>query len=230
MDLIGFLLRTGQCCVKNPIQRLYGGSANVKSVPNNSLAYIPMIPCSGTILKEENNPVVWLIEDGKCRHVASQDVLLRYGGWGAVRIVPDHATTGFYPGDDDIDVNPHSWAEYQIPDYIGKNPDKDKIRFTIEPNAVDANEVEFVLKLGSGITWRKELILTADDGQWTLFVENARMQDSNRLYRVQLPNGRLRFRKMVLGGGMWDVHTLRNLDQLPAGARVTFEWEKDRPE
>jgi endonuclease/exonuclease/phosphatase family metal-dependent hydrolase len=210
------------------LQRLYGGSSNVKFVPDNSLANIPTIPCNGTILREESSPVVWLIEDGKRRHITTPEVLVRHGGWDVVRIVPDQATTGFPTGDPDTWIAPRSWAEYPS-ESIGNNPDKDVIKFTVEPNApgVDANAAEFILKLGTGITWRKELVLIADDGQWTLFVENARTQDSNGLYRYQLPNGRLRFRKMKSPGGMWDVHTLSNLDQLPAGAKVTFVWEKD---
>jgi hypothetical protein len=84
-----------------------------------------------------------------------------------------------------------------------------------------------VLKLGSAITWRKELVLIADDGQWTLFVENERAEDSNGLYRYQLPNGRLLFRKAKFLGIVTDVHALSNLDQLPSGARVTFVWERD---
>ena len=212
------------------LQRLYGSSTKVTGVPDNSLANVPAVPCNGTILREENNDAVWLIEDGRRRNIATPDVLVRYGGWDVVRIVPDHATTGFSDGDADVEVAPRSWAEYLYQsESIGKNPDNDRITYTIEPNAVgvEVNAVEFVLKLGPGITWRKELVLIARDGQWTLFVENTRTQDSNGLYRYQLPNGSLRLRKQKFGGEIWNVHTLSNLEQLPAGGRVTFVWEKD---
>jgi len=61
-------------------------------------------------------------------------------------------------------------------------------------------------------------------GNWTIDV---RREDENGLYRYQLPNGKLRFRKAKALGVMTDMHALGKLDQLPHGARVTFVWEKD---
>lgn len=107
--------------------------------------------------------------------------------------------------------------------------DGDHIAYWIEPGAVDANEVEFVLELRARLTWRKELVLVADDGEWTIGVQDQNKRDQNGLYRYQLPNGRLRFRKEkgVLAGGMRQVLELAQLDTLPQGARVTFRWVRD---
>jgi hypothetical protein len=87
--------------------------------------------------------------------------------------------------------------------------------------------VEIVLNLGDGITWRKELVLQADDGQWTVAVQDHTRSDDNGLYRYQLPGGHLLFRKAKFLGGMSDIHGLGHLDQLPAGAQVAFTWTKD---
>jgi endonuclease/exonuclease/phosphatase family metal-dependent hydrolase len=86
--------------VPNPetLIRLYGGWPNVKVVPATSLDKVPTIPCNGTILREENSAYVWLIEDGKRRHITTPGVLVRYGGWDVVRIVPNNATTNFALG------------------------------------------------------------------------------------------------------------------------------------
>ncbi|MEV5936532.1 hypothetical protein AB0L56_28350 [Streptomyces sp. NPDC052079] len=45
----------------------------------------------GTLLKEEHAPAVWRMENRTRRWVVSPMVLARYGGWAAVRTVPDNA-------------------------------------------------------------------------------------------------------------------------------------------
>lgn len=141
------------------------------------------------------------------------------------------ATTHVAPIDRFCDPIFHNWPEPRVGTI--RTSDNDLIEYKIEPNSVAADTVEFVLKLGTNrtscndLTWRKELILIAGDGRWTLHVEDARRQDVNGLYRYQLPNGRLLFRKKKFPWGVWDIHTLHDLDQLPSGARVTFTWVKD---
>ncbi|MFD7998541.1 hypothetical protein [Streptomyces mirabilis] len=81
--------------VPNPdtLFRLYGGWASVRQVPDGALADagIGDTPVDGTLLKEENAPAVWRMENRTRRWVVSPTVLARHGGWAAVRTVPDNA-------------------------------------------------------------------------------------------------------------------------------------------
>ncbi|MFE5870373.1 hypothetical protein ACFQ6V_17260 [Streptomyces roseifaciens] len=81
--------------VPNPdtLIRLYDGWAAVRVVPDGTLADagISDTPVDGTVLKEEHAPAVWRMENRKRRWVTSPTVLARYGGWAAVRTVPDNA-------------------------------------------------------------------------------------------------------------------------------------------
>jgi hypothetical protein len=70
---------------------LYGGWANVKVVPDGSLASVPTIPRDGTVLRERSAAHVYVIEAGTKRHITTPTVLQRYGGWSVVRVVPDGA-------------------------------------------------------------------------------------------------------------------------------------------
>ncbi|MGZ8222095.1 MAG: hypothetical protein ACXWT0_10645 [Methylobacter sp.] len=81
------------------LQRLYGGWAAVTIVDDNSLANVPTLPRDGTILREEHDAYVWRIEGGKRRHITTPTVLNQFGGWNAVRVVPDNATSPFPVGD-----------------------------------------------------------------------------------------------------------------------------------
>lgn len=73
--------------------RLYG--TEMIFVAPSALEKVPTMPRNGTLLREENRPHVWLIENGTRRHVTRGDLLDAYGGWPAVRIVPDDAVTSF---------------------------------------------------------------------------------------------------------------------------------------
>lgn len=75
------------------LQRLYG--TNIISVTPSALQTTPTMPRNGTLLREENRPHVWLIENGARRHVTRGELLDVYGGWPVVRIVPDDAVTAF---------------------------------------------------------------------------------------------------------------------------------------
>jgi hypothetical protein len=82
------------------LQRLYGGWAAVRVVPDGTLAAdgIGDVPADGTIVREEHAPEVWRIESGTRRWIVSPTVLARYGGWAAVRLVPDSALAKFPTG------------------------------------------------------------------------------------------------------------------------------------
>jgi hypothetical protein len=104
----------------------------------------------------------------------------------------------------------------------------DRIDYTITPNAVGSDAVEFVLEAGPGITWRK--VLTIDDGHggsWDIITQDQQTSDRNGLYLYQLPDGTLAFWKLRPLGVMAHVTTLGDLDQLPPGTRVTFRWITD---
>jgi hypothetical protein len=106
--------------------------------------------------------------------------------------------------------------------------DGDLIDYTVEPDAVGQDAVEFVLASGLGITWRKELQLVDGQGStWTVATQDQTTEDRNGLYMDQLPGGHLAFRKAKWVGTMWEVYRLEQLDQLKPGTRVTFRWIRD---
>jgi hypothetical protein len=61
----------------------------VQVVPDGTLNPIDGMPKDGTILREEHNAYVWLIEASTKRHITTPSVLTRLGGWHMVRVVPD---------------------------------------------------------------------------------------------------------------------------------------------
>ncbi len=104
----------------------------------------------------------------------------------------------------------------------------DRIDYTITPDAVAPDAVEFVLQAGPGITWRK--VLTLKDGRggsWDVVTQDQRTSDRNGLYTYQLPDGTLEFWQAGVLGVMRHVTTLGDLDQLRPGTRVTFRWIAD---
>lgn len=122
-----------------------------------------------------------------------------------------------------------SWS--QIPNgFLRTSEAADVISYKIDAGAVDDDAVEFVLAFGPNLTWRKEIVLDADDGKWTIPIEDDTKSNQNGLYRYQLPNGQLRFRKkkgIFEGLVMKEVLCLSDLNELPTGARVTFTWVQD---
>jgi len=65
---------------------------------------------------------------------------------------------------------------------------------------------------------------------WTIAVENDTKNNHNGLYRYQLPNGQLLFRKkkgLLQALEMKQVLSLSQLNDLPSGAHVTFSWLQD---
>jgi hypothetical protein len=104
----------------------------------------------------------------------------------------------------------------------------DRIDYTITPNAVGSDAVEFVLAAGPGVTWRKVLtIADGHGGRWDVVTQDQQTSDRNGLFLHQLADGTLAFSKAGFLGAMRHVTTLGDLDQLAPGTRVTFRWMAD---
>jgi hypothetical protein len=69
----------------------FGGWAAVTVVDDGVMSAIGDVPLDGTIVRETDKPEVKLIEGGKTRWITSPAVLARYGGWGAVNVVPSQS-------------------------------------------------------------------------------------------------------------------------------------------
>jgi hypothetical protein len=81
----------------------YGFSFNnIRVVPDGALANIPLgqplplvppsLPPHGTLIKEQNNPAVYYIEDGKRRHIQTEQSFNAHGfSFNNIRVVPDGA-------------------------------------------------------------------------------------------------------------------------------------------
>jgi len=110
------------------------------------------------------------------------------------------------------------------------NDTADQIQIRVEPGAVAADSVEFVLDASPGIDWAKEIVLVegpaAGMGRWTISVANNQNSDRNGLFTYQLPGGRLEFRKAKFLGGMTEVMRVA-IDAVPPGSRITFTWVRD---
>jgi hypothetical protein len=205
---------------------------SVRMIPDGSLAGLPRVPRDGTLVRELNDPAVYVTLGGVLRHVPSpQEFEARGYAWDAIGVVPDGALAGLAKGDPlsitpvPAVATPQSWAERGAGEI--RTGDGDRISYSIQAGVRPADEVEFILTLDTGITWRKELVLQAEDGQWTIAAQDGTRSDRNGLYRYQLPNGHLLLRKAKTFGIMSDIHGLAHLDQLPAGAQVSFTWSKD---
>ncbi len=113
-----------------------------------------------------------------------------------------------------------------------KTREKDLIQFTIEPGAGSPGGVEFVFELYSSLAWRKELELVTDHGILTMEVDRHKRSDDCGLLIPELPGTKLRFRKDKGPGEpiifMETILELDGLEYLPAGARVSFRWVRDR--
>jgi hypothetical protein len=77
--------------IPNPdvLEQHYGGWGAVQLVPDGALAAVPSIPRDGTVLREFAAAPVYVVQGGQRRWIPNPDVLELYGGWGAVREVPD---------------------------------------------------------------------------------------------------------------------------------------------
>ncbi len=64
------------------------------------IAAIPNVPRDGTMLREQHTAPVYLMRAGAKCHVLSSDGVLKAGGWGMVKVVPDGSLAKFPPGSD----------------------------------------------------------------------------------------------------------------------------------
>ena len=112
----------------------------------------------------------------------------------------------------------------------------DIIEYKIAKGAVESHSVQFVLALGQGITWEKQLNVPDGEGKgsnWTITVhdtgESARAWMNLRAHQTQ--NGQqITFRKkkgLLQGLAIWDVLKLGDLQGLQPGTLVTFTWVRD---
>lgn len=205
---------------------------SILTIPAGSMGDLSKFPASGTLLREWSSPEVYLAENQVLRHIPNQQEFDALGlSWSNVGVVPDGGLGALSKGNPLPTTSPtptpipRSWAENPSGSIL--TADGDKISYVIQPNALGTDVVEFILRLGAGLTWRKELVLSANNGQRTAYVVDNRREDSGKLDRHQLPNGRLLFRKAKEFGIVRDIHSLVNLDQLASGARVIFVWDKD---
>jgi hypothetical protein len=67
----------------------YGGWGAVQIVPDGTLAAVPAIPRDGTVLRERSSAPVYVMRRGRRCWIPTPTVLEKFGGWGAVRLVPD---------------------------------------------------------------------------------------------------------------------------------------------
>ncbi len=76
----------------------YGGWGAVRVVPDGALTAVPVVPRDGTVLREMSSAPVYVMTGGQKHWIPNPTILQKYGGWGAVRVVPDGALAGFPQG------------------------------------------------------------------------------------------------------------------------------------
>jgi hypothetical protein len=76
----------------------YGDWSNVNVTPDGALITVPTIPQEGTVLREWSSAPVYVIQGGQKCWITTPQVLERFGGWSAVRVVPDGGTKSIPDG------------------------------------------------------------------------------------------------------------------------------------
>jgi hypothetical protein len=207
------------------LSRLAGNSP-IHVLPRDGAAVLRKVPVDGTLLREESQPPVYLVEGGMLRLIPDPETFAARGvRWDRVGVVPDTALATLPLGFPLPAVHPLSWAGRPSGHLL--TSDSDRIECVIEPGVRPFDEVEFVLAQAEGLTWRKEIMLYTDEGCWTIGIQNGIRVAASGLHRNQLPTASLTLRKAKLFGIMTGVLDLRDLDHLPEGARVTFTWATD---
>ncbi|WP_290055934.1 hypothetical protein [Amycolatopsis solani] len=199
---------------------------DVRVVPAGGFSALDKAPRDLALLKEETAAAVYVVEHGELRHVPDPETFAARGfRWDRIGVVPDGGLADIPVGPPLPPSHPTAWSERPGGHLVTR--DLDRVDYQVEAGARPDDEVEFVIRLGDGITWRKEIVLQADDGEWTIAAHDDVRSDANGLYRYQLANGGLRLRKAKAFGVMTDVLELGDLARLPVGARVTFTWVRD---
>jgi hypothetical protein len=198
----------------------------VRILPQGGFASLAKVPRDLTLLREEHQAAVYVVRKGDLHHVPDPQTFTANGfRWDRVGIVPDGTLADLVVGEPLEPGHPLAWSEQASGHLVTR--DLDRVDYRIDPQAVPDDQVEFVLQLGDGITWRKELVLKADDGEWTISAQDANRSAANGLYRYQLPHGQVRLRKAKAFNLMHDVLELGDVDRLPIGARITITWVRD---
>ena len=202
-------------------------------IPAGAMNGLRNFPTDGTLLREMSSPAVYVAENRVLRVIPSAEEFEQRGYcWANIGVVPDGGLAGLPLGESlavAADITkarsiPRSWAER--PSGTIETSRGDTISYVIEPNAVSADELEIVLRLGANVRLHKEIAATINNQPWLLHAEASREEQSARVARDHLASGPFRLRKAQLGV-MTHAHSLFNLDHLPSGARVTFEWQRD---
>jgi hypothetical protein len=124
-------------------------------------------------------------------------------------------------------VGAPTWAQRKS-GFLLTEESVDVISYQVDPGAIGEDAVEFVLEIPDKLTWRKELVLITKDGEWIIGVQDNTKTNQNGLYRYQLQDAHILFRKEKgLLVGMKEVLNIFQLNDLPTGARVIFKWLQD---
>jgi hypothetical protein len=199
---------------------------DVRVLPRGSFNALNKVPRDLTLLKEENQAPVYVTGQGELHHIPDPETFAAHGfRWDRVGVVPDGTLADVPMGQPLPRSHPLAWSERPQGHFVTR--DLDQVDYQVEAGARPDDDVEFVIQLGNGITWRKEIVLKADDGEWTIAAYDDVRSAANGLYRYQLSNGQLRLRKAKVFGVLSDVLELGDLAQLLTGARVTFTWIRD---
>jgi hypothetical protein len=132
-----------------------------------------------------------------------------------------------YPGDVGL---PQDWAG-QPSGAFKTNDLADLLKYEIQPHAVSDDIVEFQLQAYDTKMWRKVLVMRDGLGsQWDIPIDPSQgtASSSNTLWADQVKNGQdLSLWKAKEFGIMTWVLDIGHLENVPPGARVTFEWVED---
>jgi len=81
-------------------QSAYGAVRDIQRIPAGTLASIPDMPRTGSLVRENTiDPKVYLVKNNKLYQIQSPEVLDNYGSWDAVFFVPDSSLKDFPKSD-----------------------------------------------------------------------------------------------------------------------------------
>jgi len=106
----------------------------------------------------------------------------------------------------------------------------DLIRYRIEHGAVSTDVVEFMLVIGNDSSgWEKSINMPDGEGNsWNIKVGGRQNSAASGIWAPQVKNGQaLTFSKPKEFGRWYNVLTQGYLEDLQAGDRVVFTWERD---
>jgi hypothetical protein len=112
-----------------------------------------------------------------------------------------------------------------VGEYEGETADV--IRYEIEQDVLsDKTVVLFVIQLGVGVTWRKELDLPGEGERMYLGVQDGPQPASMTIPVDRVAHSWIGLRKMKFLGGMWEVATATD-SRWTGGSRVVITWVHD---